>query len=214
MRLGARLLLCLSITGCALWRKDREEPVENGPRKEKAEPVLKPSEVLKPESLEIASPVTDHFYMRATTTSRASRPSCASTRRTALREGTLLSAEEDLGLDDEINQGRIEFDIRLGERNHMRVDYFKLSRFQRDSRCPRTSISAISRSPRARSSARRSTGACFAMHVHLFVLQWRTLRGGRGSRHAHHPGESVRAVSPAPRIASRSRKSASSRPSP
>ena len=60
------VLLCLLNTGCALWRRDREEPVENGPRQEKAEPVLKPSEALKPKSLEIASPVTDHFYMRGT----------------------------------------------------------------------------------------------------------------------------------------------------
>jgi hypothetical protein len=47
-----------------------------------------------------------------------------------LNQGTLLRAEEDLGLDDEINQGRMEFDIRLKERNHLRIDYFKLNRFR------------------------------------------------------------------------------------
>ena len=71
MRLGLILLLCLLNTGCALWRRDREEPVENGPREEKAEPVLKPSEVLKPKSLELASPVSDRFYVRLTAFSAA-----------------------------------------------------------------------------------------------------------------------------------------------
>jgi hypothetical protein len=111
-----------------LWRRDREEPVENGPRKEKAEPVLIPSEVLKPKSLELASPVSDHFYMRGI----YFQPSVTTELRLdqgALNQGSLLSAEDDLGLDDEINQGRMEFDIRVKERNHVRVDYFKLSRF-------------------------------------------------------------------------------------
>ena len=40
------------------------------------------------------------------------------------------SAEDDLGLDDHINQGRIEVDIRMNKRHHLRVDYFKLSRFR------------------------------------------------------------------------------------
>jgi hypothetical protein len=128
MRLGLIVLLCLLNTGCALWRRDREEPVENGPRKEKAEPVLIPSEVLKPKSLELASPVSDHFYMRGI----YFQPSVTTELRLdqgALNQGSLLSAEDDLGLDDEINQGRMEFDIRVKERNHVRVDYFKLSRF-------------------------------------------------------------------------------------
>ena len=56
MRLGLIVLLCLLNTGCALWRRDREEPVENGPREEKAEPVLKPSEVLKPKSQRARKP--------------------------------------------------------------------------------------------------------------------------------------------------------------
>ncbi|MEJ0086649.1 MAG: hypothetical protein WDO72_13255 [Pseudomonadota bacterium] len=128
MRLGLIVLLCLLSTGCALWRRDREEPVENGPRKEKAEPVLKPSDVLKPKHLELASPVSDHFYMRGI----YFQPSVTTELRLdqgALNQGSLLNAEDDLGLDDEINQGRLEFDIRMKERNHVRVDYFKLNRF-------------------------------------------------------------------------------------
>ncbi|MEO8061704.1 MAG: hypothetical protein ABI821_03045 [Pseudomonadota bacterium] len=128
MRLGLIVLLCLLNTGCALWRRDREEPVENGPRKEKAEPVLKPSDVLKPKSLDLASPVSDHFYMRGI----YFQPSVTTELRldqSAVTQGSLLSAEQDLGLDDQINQGRMEFDIRLKERNHLRIDYFKLDRF-------------------------------------------------------------------------------------
>jgi len=145
MRLGLIILLCMLNTGCALWRRDREEPVENGPRREKAEPVLKPSEVLKPESLEIASPVSDRFYVRIS--------AFAASPETLLRldptqpdviiipppppplpgsippPGTELVGEEDLGFDDQIEQARMEFDVRMSERNHLRIDYFKLSRF-------------------------------------------------------------------------------------
>jgi hypothetical protein len=48
----------------------------------------------------------------------------------ATQPGTLLSGEDDLGLDDKVDQGRMEFDIRMRERNHLRFDYFKLNRFK------------------------------------------------------------------------------------
>jgi hypothetical protein len=133
------LLLCLLNTGCALWRRDREETVENGPRQQKAEPVLKPSEALKPKSLELASPVSDLFYVRLTAYSAGvetlmrldptSPPVIITPTPPGQLPGTELVAEDDLGLDDQIEQARIEFDIRMGERNHLRVDYFKLNRF-------------------------------------------------------------------------------------
>jgi hypothetical protein len=131
MRVGLVILLCLLNVGCAILRKDKEEKVETRQDRQQAEEVLKPSEALKPESSELASPVSDHFYMRLT----YFQP----TLQTQLRvdstgsdapDGTLLSAEEDLGLDDVADQARLEFDIRMGERNHLRVDYFKLNRFQ------------------------------------------------------------------------------------
>ncbi len=128
MRLALVLVLTLALSGCAILRKDREEPVENGARQAKAQPELKPSEALKPKSLEIASPVSDHFYLRAT----YFQPSVA----TLLRldpslsvDGTELNGEDDLGLDDQVNQMRMEFDIRMRERHHVRIDYFKLNRF-------------------------------------------------------------------------------------
>jgi hypothetical protein len=129
MRLGLIVLLCVLTAGCAIVRDDENEPVDNGPRKEKAEPVLKPSEALKPKSLELASPITDHFYMRGTYFSAAVDtvlrvdPSDGTT-------GTTLSGEDDLGLDDKIDQGRMEFDIRMREKNNVRIDYFKLDRFK------------------------------------------------------------------------------------
>ena len=134
MRLGLIVLLCLLNTGCALWRRDREEPVENGPRQEKTEPVLKPSEALKPKSLEIASPISDHFFVRGTyfqgdVTTLLRVDSTGST----TPDGTLLSGEDDLGLDDVVDQGRMEFDVRMGERSHVRIDYFKLNRFSESS---------------------------------------------------------------------------------
>jgi hypothetical protein len=129
MRLGFVVMLCLLNAGCAIVRKDAEEPVDNEPRTAKAEPVLKPSEVLQPKSLEIASPLTDHFYVRATIF-----PAAVSTEirldPNQATLGTLLSAEDDLGLDDQVDQGRMEFDFRLRDRSHVRVDYFKLNRFQ------------------------------------------------------------------------------------
>ena len=64
MRLGLVILLSLLMTGCALWRKDKEEKVETRADREKVEPVLKPSEALKPETNEIASPVSDRFFVR------------------------------------------------------------------------------------------------------------------------------------------------------
>lgn len=130
MRLGLILLLCLLNTGCALWRRDRAEPVENGPREQKAEPVLKPSEALKPDTQGIASPVSDHFFMRGTYFQGAVETVLRidSTGATA-PDGTVVSGEDDLGLDDVVDQARMEFDIRMGERNHMRIDYFKLNRY-------------------------------------------------------------------------------------
>jgi hypothetical protein len=143
MRLGLVILVCLSMTGCALWRKDREEPVESRQQREKAEPVLKPSEVMKPDAQGIASPVSDRFYVRFS----GFQGNVETNMRLGetvpdviiippppepppvFGPGTELVAEDDLGLDDAVEQARIEFDIRMSERNHLRVDYFKLNRF-------------------------------------------------------------------------------------
>src|SRR5688572_26242887 len=133
MRLGLVILLSLLMTGCALWRKDKEERVENRQEREQsAEPVLKPSEALKPKSRELASPVSDLFYLRGSyyRADIASELRISSTGSDPdIPDGDLVSFEDDYGLDDVLDQGRIEFDIRMGERNHLRVDYFKVNRF-------------------------------------------------------------------------------------
>jgi hypothetical protein len=146
MRLGLIILLCMLNTGCALWRKDREEPVENGPRPQTAEPVLKPSEVLKPKGLEIASPVSDRFYVRISafgaspeTTIRVDPtqpavfifppPPAPQVPTNLPPPNAELVGEEVLGLDDQVEQARMEFDFRMSDRNHLRIDYFKLDRF-------------------------------------------------------------------------------------
>lgn len=129
MRLGLVIVLCLLNAACAIVRNDKEEPVENAPeRRGKAEPVLKPSDVLKPKNLELASPVSDSFYMRATYFPAAVNTEFAIDPSANVR-GTTLSGEDDLGWDDQVDQGRMEIDFRLKRRHHLRIDYFKLSRF-------------------------------------------------------------------------------------
>jgi len=133
MRLALVLVLSLVMSGCAIVRKDKEEPVETpAEARNKAEPVLKPSEVLKPDRSEIASPVSDHFAFRmiyfqpSVTTDVRLDPT------NTPNAGSLLSAEKDLGLDDQVNQFRAEFDLRMRERHHLRADFFKLSRFKEE----------------------------------------------------------------------------------
>jgi hypothetical protein len=130
MRLGLVILLCLLNAACAIVRKDKEEPVEDVPtRRERAEPVLKPSEVLKPKNLELASPVSDAFYLKGTYFTAAVTTDFAVDRSQNIR-GTEMIAEEDLGWDDQIDQFRMEVDIRLKRRHHLRFDYFKINRFK------------------------------------------------------------------------------------
>ncbi|HEX6396411.1 MAG TPA: hypothetical protein VFZ95_03225 [Steroidobacteraceae bacterium] len=128
MRFTLVVALCLLSAGCAVVRADKEEPVDNGPQQPTAEPVLKPSEALQPKSLKIASPINDHFYVRGTYFP-ASVTTTLQLDSSATIQGTTLSGEDDLGLDDKVDQGRMEFDIRLRDNNHVRIDYFKLDRF-------------------------------------------------------------------------------------
>lgn len=76
----------------------------------------------------VASPITDRFAMRATYSNQSIE--------TIFRldedngtTGTIASAEQDLGLDDQLDQGRLELYFRFGERGRLRVDYFKANRY-------------------------------------------------------------------------------------
>jgi hypothetical protein len=85
---------------------------------------------LPPAKHEPASPITDHFYIRAAyygpkfNTNFRVDPSSAPPGTT----GTPVNAENDLGLDHRQNKGRVDFMFRLRERNKVRVDYYEANR--------------------------------------------------------------------------------------
>jgi hypothetical protein len=88
-----------------------------------------PRELLKPPKKgQVASPITDRFALRVSY--------FAPTVDTFLRldqengqPGTELFVEQDLGLEEKPSQARAEMIIRLRERNRLRVDYYKLTRY-------------------------------------------------------------------------------------
>jgi hypothetical protein len=86
---------------------------------------------LPPKKHETASPITDHFFVRASffspklNTQVRADPTNPTT---PGMMGTSLNGEEDLGLPDKLNKGRVEFMFRLRERNKVRVDYFDADR--------------------------------------------------------------------------------------
>jgi len=85
---------------------------------------------LPPAKHEPASPITDHFYIRAAfyspkfDTNFRVDPSNAPAGTT----GTPVNAENDLGLDRRQHKGRVDFMFRLRERNKVRVDYYEANR--------------------------------------------------------------------------------------
>ena len=85
---------------------------------------------LPPSKHEPASPITDHFYIRAAyyaprlNTNFRVDPSFAPPGTT----GTPVNAENDLGLAHRQQKGRVDFMFRLRDRNKVRVDYFESNR--------------------------------------------------------------------------------------
>ncbi|HEX4389844.1 MAG TPA: hypothetical protein VH109_14560 [Steroidobacteraceae bacterium] len=85
---------------------------------------------LPPKKREPASPITDHFSVRAAF--------YAPGMNTNLRvdptnpppgvTGTPVNAESDLGLPDKMHQGRVELMFRMRDRNKIRLDYFEADR--------------------------------------------------------------------------------------
>jgi len=75
-----------------------------------------------------ASPITDRFALRVS----YFHPSIDTTLRldqSLAVPGTTLKAESDLGMPDTANLARMEMVFRLRERNRLRVDYLKLTRY-------------------------------------------------------------------------------------
>jgi hypothetical protein len=84
-----------------------------------------------PKHPKTTSPITDHFYIRASYFPAQFR--------TSLRVdpgghpqppvfGTPLSAENDLGLPERVHKGRVDMMFRMRERSKVRVDYFGADR--------------------------------------------------------------------------------------
>lgn len=74
-----------------------------------------------------AGPITDHFALRATFFAPAVNTDARFDSNAGVL-GTRFNAESDLGLDDKIDQGRMELIFRMRDRHRLRVDYFKLDR--------------------------------------------------------------------------------------
>lgn len=90
----------------------------------------KASDILKPRTVrDISSPITDRFALRVTYFAPSFGTEFRLDPDNPLLGGTDLLAEEDLGLADRKTQARMEMIIRFRERNRLRVDYFKLTRF-------------------------------------------------------------------------------------
>jgi hypothetical protein len=107
--------LILALQPPAAWAQADRDPYSGAP--------------LPPRRHEAPSPVTDHFYIRGTW--------YVPQVRTNLRidpsgppgaMGTWVNGENDLGLDERLHRGRVEFMFRLRERGKVRVDYFESDR--------------------------------------------------------------------------------------
>jgi hypothetical protein len=85
---------------------------------------------LPPRKREPASPITDHFYARATYYSPQFRTNLRidPTNAPLGTTGTPVNGEHDLGLPSRQKLGRVEFMFRLRERHKVRMDYFESNR--------------------------------------------------------------------------------------
>lgn len=85
---------------------------------------------LPPEKRAPASPITDHFFIRAAYYSPQLHTNLRvdPTNAPPGTLGTPVSAENDLGLPRRIQQGRVDFMFRLRERSKVRVDYYEANR--------------------------------------------------------------------------------------
>jgi hypothetical protein len=120
MRTGLALAAVLSLNASmALAQEQSGEP-----RSRPASELLQP-----PKKGAIASPITDRFAL----TVRYFAPSVETFLRLdpeqSAIQGTELLAEDDLGLEVKPKQARVEMIIRMRERNRLRVDYYKLTRY-------------------------------------------------------------------------------------
>ncbi|MEJ1960052.1 MAG: hypothetical protein WDO56_00255 [Gammaproteobacteria bacterium] len=115
---AATLVLVSSVASVAV-AQDSGDVQRAAPARE----LLKP-----PKKDQVASPITDHFALRVSYFAPTVDTLLRLDRSTG-QPGTELKVEDDLGLPDKPKEGRIEMIIRLRERNRLRVDYLKLTRY-------------------------------------------------------------------------------------
>jgi hypothetical protein len=118
---AATLFVVNAVAGVALAQEATDPPRSSKPPQHRE--LLQP-----PKKGQQASPITDRFALRVTY--------FAPNVDTFLRldssrgqPGTELNVENDLGLDDQVSMARMEMIFRLREKNRLRVDYFKLTRY-------------------------------------------------------------------------------------
>ena len=118
MRIWLALAATLLLVNVAV-AQDATDPQRAPPHRELLQP---------PKKGQAASPISDRFALRvsyfAPTVDTVLRLD-----RTTGQAGTELNAESDLGLEEKPKQARMEMIFRLRERNRLRVDYFKLTRY-------------------------------------------------------------------------------------
>jgi hypothetical protein len=115
---AATLFVLNAVAGVAL-AQETTEPRRAPPPRELLQPPKKGLE---------ASPITDRFALRVSYY-HSSIDTFLRLDRTTGQPGTNLNVESDLGLDDKASQARIEMIFRLREKNRVRVDYFKSTRY-------------------------------------------------------------------------------------
>ena len=86
-----------------------------------------PRELLQPPQELEANPINDRFALRGIYY-QPRMDTVLRNDRSLTEPGTEVSAEDTLGMDDELNQGTIEMMIRLQPRHRLRADYLKFTR--------------------------------------------------------------------------------------
>jgi hypothetical protein len=116
---AATLFVLNAVAGVTLAQEAGDSPRSPPPR-----------ELLQPPKKGLqASPITDRFALRLSYFQPGIDTFLRLDRSDTGRAGTNLNVENDLGLDDSANMFRAEMIIRLRERNRLRVDYFKTTRY-------------------------------------------------------------------------------------
>jgi hypothetical protein len=124
MRIGLAVAATLFVN-VAVAQDQAAAPADpgDGARSRPASELLQP-----PKRGEQASPITDRFALRVSYFAPSVDTLLRLDRSTG-QAGTELLVENDLGMEEKPTMARVEMIFRLRERNRLRVDYFKLSRY-------------------------------------------------------------------------------------